>query len=76
MAGYPQENGPKQCVAIKDPNCGIELWESCAIIEYLVEKYDTENKLNYTSSPEKYLLKQWLYFQASGQGPYYGQAAW
>ncbi|KAK0515202.1 hypothetical protein JMJ35_002581 [Cladonia borealis] len=37
---------------------------------------DKEHKLTYTSSPEKYFLQQWSYFQASGQGPYFGQCAW
>ncbi|KAL2060942.1 hypothetical protein VTL71DRAFT_8994 [Oculimacula yallundae] len=62
--------------AIEDPNTGITLWESGAIIEYLQETYDKSNTLNFTSSPEKYLVKQWLHFQMSGQGPYFGQAAW
>ncbi|KAF3010111.1 hypothetical protein E8E14_000462 [Neopestalotiopsis sp. 37M] len=62
--------------ALYDPNVDITLWESCAINEYLVDKYDTENKLHHTTSPEKYHEKQYLYFQASGQGPYYGQGAW
>ncbi|KAL9593553.1 MAG: hypothetical protein Q9219_007496 [cf. Caloplaca sp. 3 TL-2023] len=26
--------------------------------------------------PEKYLFDHWLFVQASGQGPYYGQAGW
>lgn len=55
---------------------GIKLWESGAIIEYLIDTYDKENKLNLTTFPEKYHLKQWLHFQMSGQGPYYGQAVW
>ena len=63
-------------IAIKDPNTGVTLWESCAIIKYLVAEYDKEGKLNFTTAPEKYLLDQWLFFQASGQGPYYGQGAW
>jgi len=62
--------------AIVDPNTDLTLWESGAIIEYLVDKYDTSHKLSYTTFREIYLTKQWLYFQASGQGPYYGQAAW
>ncbi|KAG9884465.1 glutathione S-transferase, partial [Aureobasidium melanogenum] len=61
---------------IEDPNTGITLWESGAIVEYLIEQYDKENKFTYTSSPEKYLLKQWLHFQVSGQGPYFGQRVW
>jgi hypothetical protein len=39
----------------------------------LVEKYDTNSRLTYTVGPEKYFLSQWLMFQASGQGVYFGQ---
>ena len=28
------------------------------------------------TSDNKYKISQWLFFQASGQGPYFGQAAW
>ncbi|KPM44376.1 hypothetical protein AK830_g2176 [Neonectria ditissima] len=62
--------------AIEDPNTGLILWESGAIIEYLVDTYDKEHKLTFTSAPEKWHLKQYLHFQMSGQGPYYGQVAW
>jgi glutathione S-transferase len=63
--------------SIYDPNTDLTLWESGAIVEYLVEKYDTENKISYPrGSNEWFLTKQWLFFQASGQGPYYGQASW
>jgi len=62
--------------AITDPNTGITLWETGAINMYLVEKYDKEEKITYTSEPEKYQLLQWSFYQASGQGPYFGQAAW
>lgn len=62
--------------AIEDPNTGITIWESGAIIEYLVDEYDTTEKISYKSKPEKYYLKQWLHFQVSGQGPYFGQAVW
>ncbi|KAH7384846.1 glutathione S-transferase [Cadophora sp. MPI-SDFR-AT-0126] len=62
--------------AIEDPNTGITLWESGAIIEYLQETYDKNNTIGYSSSPEKYLVRQWVHFQMSGQGPYYGQAVW
>lgn len=61
--------------AIEDPNTGITLWESGAIIEYLAETYDTKHNLTITTSPDKFLVKQWLHFQMSGQGPYFGQAA-
>lgn len=61
---------------IEDPNTGVILWESGAIIEYLAETYDNQRRLSFDTTPEKYLVKQWLYFQVSGQGPYFGQAAW
>ncbi|KAI9844861.1 MAG: glutathione S- transferase, nitrogen catabolite repression regulator [Thelocarpon superellum] len=73
---YESINPNGRVPAIQDPNTGITLWESGAIIEYLIETYDTSHKLTYTSAPEKWHLKQWLYFQTSGQGPYFGQAAW
>lgn len=63
--------------AIQDPNTGLTLWESGAILEYLVEKYDTKNLISFPAgSSEAYLAKQWLFFQVTGQGPYFGQAVW
>ena len=63
--------------AIQDPNTGLTLWESGAILEYLVERYDTEHRFSFApGTPESYHAKQWLFFQVSGQGPYYGQAVW
>lgn len=63
--------------AIEDPNTGLNLWESGAIIEYLVETYDKQNTLSFPAgSPEYYYAKQWLHYQMSGQGPYFGQAVW
>lgn len=63
--------------AISDPNTGITLWESGAIIEYLIDIYDKHNILGFpTGTPEHFLAKQWLFFQVSGQGPYFGQAMW
>lgn len=38
--------------------------------------YDKSNSLTYTQSPQRYLIKTWLHFQMSGQGPYFGQKAW
>jgi glutathione S-transferase len=63
--------------AIYDPNTNITLWESGAIIEYLIERYDTDYRLSFApGTPESYHAKQWLFFQVSGQGPYFGQAMW
>lgn len=63
--------------AIEDPNTGITLWESGAIVEYLVETYDKDHKISFTPGTADYFrAKQYLHFQMSGQGPYFGQAAW
>lgn len=63
--------------AIEDPNTGITLWESGAIVEYLVETYDKDHKISFTPGTTDYFLaKQYLHFQMSGQGPYFGQAVW
>ena len=62
---------------IHDPNTDIKVWESGAIVEYLVEQYDPERRLSFPpGSPEYWQAKQYLFFQVSGQGPYYGQASW
>ncbi|KAL8407550.1 hypothetical protein RB594_006394 [Gaeumannomyces avenae] len=61
--------------ALQDPNTGLTVWESGAILEYLVERYDKDNKISFPAgSNESALTRQWLFFQVSGQGPYYGQA--
>ncbi|KAK6608031.1 glutathione S-transferase [Botrytis cinerea] len=73
---YTQLNPNGRLPSIEDPNTDITLWESGAIIEYLIEKYDVNHQLSYNTFAETYLAKQWLHFQASGQGPYYGQAIW
>ncbi|EME41305.1 hypothetical protein DOTSEDRAFT_73646 [Dothistroma septosporum NZE10] len=62
--------------AIQDPNTGITLWESGAIIECLIDTYDKDCAISYSTFPEKYLQSQWKHLQMSGQGPYFGQAAW
>lgn len=62
---------------IVDPNNdNFTLWESGAIIEYLVETYDALGTLNLEDRKSRWLLRQYLHFQMSGQGPYYGQAVW
>lgn len=61
---------------IEDPNRDLVLWESGAVLTYLVQEYDKAQTLTHGEGNEVHHLNQWLYFQASGQGPYYGQAAW
>ncbi|KAI0701457.1 glutathione S-transferase C-terminal-like protein [Cerioporus squamosus] len=74
---FTQYNPNGRIPAIIDHQNGdFVLWESCAILLYLVDKYDTEKRLTVTDDKAKYTLTQWLFFQASGQGPYFGQAFW
>ncbi|KAI1303830.1 glutathione S-transferase [Xylaria venustula] len=62
--------------AIEDPNTDITLWESGAIYQYVIEQYDVEHRLSYETLKERHVCSQWLHFQMSGQGPYYGQCSW
>lgn len=73
---YTKINPNGRTPAIQDPNTGLTLWESGAIMEYLVEQYDKDHKISFDTFPEKYLTKQYLHFQMSGQGPYFGQTTW
>ncbi|KAJ5513847.1 hypothetical protein N7463_003399 [Penicillium fimorum] len=76
---YTAINPNGRLPSIHDPNTGLTLWESGAIVEYLIERYDTNEprKLSFTpGSAEAELARSFLYLQVSGQGPYYGQAYW
>ena len=74
---YTAINPNGRLPAIYDPNTDLTIWETGAITLYLIDRYDTEQKLSFPAgSNEAYLAQQWLFFQASGQGPYYGQAFW
>ncbi|KAK3315160.1 glutathione S-transferase Ure2-like protein [Apodospora peruviana] len=76
---YTAINPNGRLPSIHDPNTDLTLWESGAIVLYLVDRYDTAEprKISFApGTPEAYKAQQWLFFQASGQGPYYGQAAW
>lgn len=61
---------------IDHKNSDFTLWESNAILEYLAYTYDKEGKFTVSKPEDKYKQLQWLFFQSSGQGPYFGQAAW
>ncbi|KDQ51749.1 hypothetical protein JAAARDRAFT_40773 [Jaapia argillacea MUCL 33604] len=61
---------------IDHKNGDFVIWESNAILTYLAETYDKEGKFSFSSGLEKYQQLQWLFFQASGQGPYFGQGFW
>jgi glutathione S-transferase len=46
---------------------GIKLFESGAIVEYLIDTYDKDHKLHSADPQTAWLEKSWLYFQVSGQ---------
>ena len=74
---YESINPNGRVPSIQDPNTGTTLWESGAIIEYLIDTYDKQHKISFApGSKEYYETKQWLFYQVSGQGPYFGQAVW
>ncbi|XPS81309.1 Glutathione transferase [Ascochyta lentis] len=53
----------------------INLFESGSIMQYLVERYDTEYKISHPKgSREWYEMNNWLFFQNAGLGPMQGQA--
>ncbi|KEY68183.1 hypothetical protein S7711_07272 [Stachybotrys chartarum IBT 7711] len=64
--------------ALVDPNNNdITLFESGAIIDYLVATYDKSHTISYPPSDPKYhITRCWEHFQMSGQGPYFGQKVW
>ncbi|GJE90967.1 glutathione S-transferase [Phanerochaete sordida] len=64
-------------VLIDHRNNDFVIWESNAILQYLVDKYDTGRRLSVAPGTDEYFTQlQWLYFQGTGQSPYYGQAIW
>lgn len=62
---YTSLNPNGRVPTLEDPNTSIVLWESGAIVEYLVDTYDKEQKLSSRDFPERYHLKQFSYFQVS-----------
>jgi len=45
-------------IAINDPNTDVTIWESGAIVLYLIDQYDARKKLTYTTLKEKHELNQ------------------
>lgn len=58
-----------------DASTGITISETAAIIQYLADTYDKENKFSYkVGTKEYYLQLETTYFQMAGLGPMQGQA--
>ena len=53
---------------IDHKNGDFVVWESNAILLYLVERYDKAGGLSVAGEKEHAEVVQWLFFQASGQG--------
>ena len=74
---YTALNPNGRLPTIEDPNTGIKVWESGAIVTYLINTYDRDHKFSFeANTPDAWHAQQWLHLQATGQGPYYGQAVW
>ncbi|KAL6902633.1 glutathione S-transferase [Trichoderma evansii] len=53
----------------------INVFESGAILQYLVDRYDKDNKASYPrDSKEIWEVNSWLHWQIGGVGPMQGQA--
>ncbi|GAP91139.1 putative glutathione-s-transferase gst [Rosellinia necatrix] len=74
---YTNLNPNGRVPTLVDPNNNdMTIWESGAIVDYLIEQYDQEARLHYTTPKERSDTRSWQYFQVSGQGPYFGQLGW
>lgn len=66
-------------IILNDPNKNVTLWESLAIVEYLVHTYDkdVEAGLQYTPhTPDWWMCQQWLAYQMGAQSPFFSLKAW
>ena len=58
--------------ALKDDDQRV--FESGAIMLYLIDKYDTDNKISYPHGSKNYYeMLSWLMFHAAGLGPMQGK---
>jgi len=70
-------NGRIPAIVDRSTEPPTPVFESGAIMLYLVDKYDKEGKLSYSKEkdPRKYFeMLEWLFFQNAGVGPMQGQA--
>lgn len=70
-------NGRIPAILDRSTTPPTRIFESCAILQYIVDNYDKEGKASYSreKDPRNYYEQLcWLYFQAAGVGPMQGQA--
>jgi glutathione S-transferase len=71
-------NGRIPAIVDRSTTPPTRVFESGAILLYLVDKYDKEGKVSYSreNDPSNYYEQLcWLFFQAAGIGPMQGQAS-
>lgn len=75
---YTDLNPNGRFPTMADPNTDVTLFESGAIIQYIIAQYDKEHKLSYADDrlQDKWATDTWLMLQMSGQGPMFGQKMW
>jgi len=70
-------NGRIPAIEDRSTNPPTPIFESGAVMLYLVDKYDKESKVSYSKEKDpKHYWEQicWLFFQNAGVGPMQGQA--
>lgn len=73
----PVEDKNTGMIILNDPNSNVSLWESLAIVEYLVQTYDDEERLHYTQNTQDWwMCQQWLAYQMGAQSPFFSLKAW
>ena len=75
---YAQISPNGRVPAVQDPNTGVLVWESGAIINYLKRQYDTDRILGPKDpNPQAQAdLEQWEYLLLTTLGPMTGQLVW
>lgn len=72
---YLKLNPNGKIPTLVDNSTGTTISESGAIMQYLVDTYDKENKVSYKYGTKEYYSQlELLYFQMAGLGPMQGQA--
>ncbi|EME82930.1 uncharacterized protein MYCFIDRAFT_36038, partial [Pseudocercospora fijiensis CIRAD86] len=73
----PVEDKNTGMIILEDTKKYITLWESLAIVEYLIQTYDKERKLHYAPDTQKWwMCQQWLAYQMGAQSPFFSLKAW
>jgi glutathione S-transferase len=70
-------NGRIPAIVDRSTSPETPVFESGAIMQYLVDRFDKEGKASYSrdTDPKRYYEQlQWLFFQNAGVGPMQGQA--